>query len=123
MKILPRDFTADDGGRPPMIDDTGSDRWVESYLTNKLYASIPIPAGYKATECIIYGSGTSAVTVYEADINSKVVTSKATGNIGTLITGGDFTDVGSDTTNYLLIELAQTSGEEVYGGYITIANI
>ena len=123
IKILPRDFIADDIGRPAMINDTGSDRWLESYSTGKLYASIPIPAGYKATECIIYGSGTSAITVYEADINSKVITSKATGNIGTLITGGSFTHVDSDTTNYLLIELVQASSEEVYGGYITIVNI
>jgi len=32
----------------------------------------------------------------------------------------DITDVTSSTTNYLLLELAQASGEEVYGGYITI---
>ena len=121
IKILPSDFIADDGGRPVMIDDTGSDRWLESHSTLKMYASIAIPTGYTATECAIYGSATSAITVYEADINSKTVTSKGTGNIGTAIDGSDFTNVASDTTNYLLIELAQASGEEVYGGYITIA--
>jgi hypothetical protein len=121
IKILPSDFIADDGGRPVMIDDTGSDRWLESHGTLKMYASIEIPTGYTATECAIYGSDTSAITVYEADINSKTVTSKGTGNIGTAIDGGDFTNVASDTTNYLLIELAQASGEEVYGGYVTIA--
>jgi hypothetical protein len=103
-----------------MIDDTGSDRWVESHGTAKLFVSIAIPTGFTATECVIYGSATSAITVYEADINSKTVTSRATGNIGTPITGGSFTNVASDTTNYLLIELAQASGEEVYGGYVTI---
>ena len=100
-----------------MIDDTGSDRWLESHGTGKLFASIPIPTGYKATHVHIYGSATSAITVYEADINSKTVTSKGTGNIGTEI---DITDVTSDTTNYLFLELAQASGEEVYGGYVTI---
>ena len=117
VKILPRDFIPDDGGRPAMIDDTGSDRWVESNGTDKLFASVPIPTDTQATAVIIYGSATSAITVYEADINSKTVTSLGTGNIGTSI---DITDVISDDTNYLLIEMAQASGEEVYGGFVTI---
>ena len=121
IKLLPSDFTADDGGRPLMIDDTGSDRFLESFGSGyKMYASVLIPTGYKATHVNIYGSGTSALTVYEADINSKTVTSKGTGNIGTEI---DITDVNSDDTNYILIEAAQGAGEEVYGGYVTIATI
>ena len=118
VKILHSDFIPDDGGRPIMIDDTGSDRWIESDRTSSMYASVPIPTGYTATHVNIYGSATSAITVYEADINSKTVTSKGTGNIGTEI---DITDVASDTTNYILVELAQANGEEVYGGYMTIA--
>jgi len=118
IKILPSDFVPDDVGRPAMIDDTTSDRWLESHSTAKLYAYVEIPIGFKATHVDLYGSGTSAVTVYEADINVKTVTSKGTGNIGTQI---NITDVTADTTNYLLIELAQTSGEEVYGGRVTIA--
>jgi len=120
VKILPSDFVPDDAGRPAMIDDTGSDRWLESHGTAKLFASVDIPPGFKATHVDIYGSGTSAVTVYEADVNSKTVTSKGTGNIGTQI---NITDVNSDATNYILIELAQASGEEVYGGKLTIAKI
>ena len=118
IKILPRDFIADDGGRPVQIDDTGSDRWIESDSTSPLYASVEIPPGFKATHVDIYGSATSAVTVYEADINVRTVTSKGTGNIGTQI---NITDVTSDATNYLLIELAQASGEQVNGGKVTIA--
>ena len=120
VKILPSDFMPDDGGRPAMIDDTGSDRWLESHGTSKLYAFVDIPVGFKATHVDVYGSATSAVTVYEADVNSKTVTSKGTGNIGTQI---NITDVNSDATNYILIELAQASGEEVYGGKLTIAKI
>ena len=118
VKILPSDFIADDVGRPLMIDDTSSDRFLESHSTAKMYASINIPVGAKATQVIIYGSGTSAITVYEADVDSKTVTSKGTGNIGTLL---NFTDITGDATNYVLIELAQASGEEVYGGKLTIA--
>ena len=120
IKLLPSDFIADDEGRPAQIDDTGSDRWLESHSTAKLYVSVEIPLGFKATHVDLYGSGTSAVTVYEADIDSKTVTSKGTGNIGTQI---DITDVTADATNYILIELAQASGEEVYGGKVTIAKV
>tara|TARA_R110002020_G_scaffold317444_1_gene533041 strand:+ start:110 stop:1996 length:1887 start_codon:yes stop_codon:yes gene_type:complete len=120
VKILPSDFMPDDVGRPAMIDDTGSDRWLESHGTAKLFAYVDIPVGFKATHVDVYGSATSAVTVYEADVNSKTVTSKGTGNIGTQI---NMTDVNSDATNYILIELAQASGEEVYGGKLTIAKI
>ena len=120
IKILPSDFIPDDVGRPAQIDDTGSDRWLKSHSTAKLYVSVEIPLGFKATHVDVYGSGTSAVTVYEADIDSKTVTSKGTGNIGTQI---DITDVTADATNYLLIELAQTSSEEVYGGKVTIAKV
>jgi hypothetical protein len=118
VKILPSDFTPDDAGRPIMIDDTSSDRWLESHGTARMFASVQIPAGFKATHVDIYGDDTSQVTVYEADIDSKHVTSRGTGNIGTQI---NITDVVADATNYILIQLAQASGEEVYGGKLTIA--
>tara|TARA_R110002012_G_scaffold276218_1_gene463129 strand:- start:2704 stop:4104 length:1401 start_codon:yes stop_codon:yes gene_type:complete len=120
VKILPHNFIADDGGRPAAIDDTGSDRFLESFSTNKLYASVDIPLGFKATHVHIHGSATSAMTVYEADVNSKSVTSKGTGNIGTNL---NITDVTADATNYILIQLAQASGEEVFGGVMTIAKV
>jgi len=117
IKILPSDFIADDVGRPLMIDDSTGDRWLKSHSTAKMYASIQIPEGRTATHLIIYGSGTSAVEVYEATIDSDSVTSKGTGNIGTTV---NFTDVAHSGINYLLIELAQTSTEKVYGGKLTI---
>ena len=120
LKLLPSDFVASDGGRPVMIDDTGSDRWLESYGTLPMFACKEIPRGYKATVVRIEGSGTSSVTVYEATYTSKSVTSKGTGSIGSSI---DITDVNSTDSNYLLIEMAQASGEEVYGGHIDIALI
>ena len=66
------------------------------------------------------GCGYSDDDLFNNDVNSKTVTSKGTGNIGTQI---NITDVNSDATNYILIELAQTSSEEVYGGKLTIAKI
>tara|TARA_R110002096_G_scaffold127516_1_gene275384 strand:+ start:353 stop:1969 length:1617 start_codon:yes stop_codon:yes gene_type:complete len=121
IKILPSDFIADDGGTTVQIDDSRSgERFLKSGSVNPLFASIEIPKGYKATDIIIYGNGTSAVTVYEASINDKAVTSKGTGNIGTPI---NITDVTNSSTNYLLIELAQASGEQVNGGLVTIEKV
>jgi len=121
IKILPRDFIADDGGRPIAIDDgTTGNRHIESFSSYPMFASVEIPPGFKATLVDIYGTLTSAVTVYEANITTRAVTSRGTGNIGTQI---NITDVTSDATNYLLIELAQTSVEQVFGGKVTIAKV
>ena len=67
---------------------------------------------------MIYGSATDAIEVWEMQINSKTGVSKGTGNVDTEI---DITDVASSTTNYLLIQVANASGNEVHGGYVTIA--
>ena len=121
IKILHSDFIPDDGGRPAMIDDTGAgseEFFLESYSSNKLYATVAIPTGYTATHVMIYGSAADAVEVWEHQINSKTGVSKGTGNVDTEI---NITDVASSTTNYLFIQVANASGNEVHGGYITIA--
>ena len=121
IKILHSDFIPDDGGRPAMIDDTGvgsEELFLESYSSNTLYATVAIPTGYTATHVMIYGSAADAVEVWEHQINSKTGVSKGTGNVDTEI---NITDVASSTTNYLFIQVANASGNEVHGGYITIA--
>ena len=73
---------------------------------------------------MIYGSATDAVEVWEHQIDSKTGVSKGTGNVDTPITAASspaFTPVASSTTNYLLIQVANASGNEIHGGYITIA--
>ena len=86
-----------------------------------MYASVEIPQGFKATTVDVYGSGTSNMTVYVANINSGSPTSLGNGSIGTTFTMSSA--VNADATNYLLIELSQTSLEKVYGGKVTIAKI
>ena len=123
IKILPRDFVADDTGRPLMIDDTdasSSEFFLETFSTTPAYATVVIPTGYKATHVRIYGDGTPAITVLEGVINDKTFTSKGTGNVGTEI---NITDVTSSTTNYLFITVAQGASDEIYGGYVTIAAV
>jgi len=121
IKILPRDFIPDDVGRPVQINDSSSSRFLVSHSTAKMYASVDIPQGFKATAVDVYGSGTSNMTVYVANINSGSPTSLGNGSIGTTFTISS--GLQSNDTNYLLIELSQTSLEKVYGGKVTISKI
>jgi len=121
IKILAADFIGDDGGRPQQIDDSdeaNENFFIKSYSSNPLYVTMPIPTGYTATHVMIYGSATDAIEVWEHQIDSKTGVSKGTGNVDTEI---DIDDVASSTTNYLLIQVANASGNEIHGGYITIA--
>lgn len=128
IKILPRDFVANDGGRPPMIEDDNvgsNDLFLFSHGTFDMFAYIPIPTGYKATHVRIYGSDTGQdFYVYVGRIISKTIVDVATGatSIGTEKTLG--TEVTSDTSNYLIIRVTSDgSTDEIYGGYVTIAAV
>lgn len=121
IKILPRDFQPDDGGRPAMIeDDTSDERFLHSHGSGKLYASIAIPTGFKATHVMIYGSDTGQThTTYEANIANKDVVEK--GAATAIETEKAITNVTSSTTNYLLIEVTSDGAtDEIHGGYVTI---
>ena len=123
IKLLHRDFIADDSGRPLLMDDTGAaseNFFLESNASAPMYATVAIPTGFKATHVMVYGSATDAVEVWEHQINSKTGVSKGTGNVDTEI---NITDVTSSTTNYLFIQVANASGNEVHGGYVTIAAV
>ena len=85
-----------------------------------MYVTKEIPFGQKATDVIIYGNDTPAVTVYELQIDDSGVVSKGTGVVKTSI---NITDVPATSTNYLMIEVAQTSSSQIFGGKITLANI
>jgi len=128
IKILPRDFTANDIGRPIMIEDdsvASNELFLFSYSSGDMFAYVPIPTGYKATHVRIYGSDTGQnFYVYEGDINTKTIADVATGStsIGTEKTLG--TEVTSDTTNYLIVRVTSDGAtDEVHGGYVTIAAV
>ncbi len=125
IKLLPRDFVPSDGGRPAMIDDTniGIDKlFLESFHDLPLYATVAIPTGYKATHVMVHGdtNNLDAVEVWEFQINSATGVSKGTGNVQTEI---NITDVTSSATNYLLLQVANGVGNEIHGGYVTIAAV
>ena len=128
IKILPRDFVANDVGRPLMIEDdnVGSNAlFLHSFSTSDAFAYVPIPSGYKATHVKINGSDTSQnFYVYKGVIDDKLIVDVATGTtaIGTEKALG--TQVTSDLTNYLIIRVTSDgSTDEIYGGYVTIAAV
>ena len=121
IKILPRDFQADDVGRPVMFEDgTSNERHLISHGSAKAYASVEIPSGFTATHVMVYGSDTGQThTTYLADVTSKAVTEK--GSATALGTEKAITNVTSSTLNYLLIEVSSDgSDDELTGGYVTI---
>ena len=124
IKILPSDFIPDDVGRPAQIDDVASNkRFLKSHSTAKLYASIDIPLGFKATAVDVFGNGTSVMSVHVMSITSgSIAATIGNGNIGTTFNFSG-TPVNGSSTDYLLIELAQASTEQVFGGAVTIAKI
>jgi hypothetical protein len=97
-------------------------------------AFFDIPHGYKATEINIYAlnniTGRYSITVYEGNVQSNTVTEIGkTGSAGNnyRVTGNatiDITDVVSSTTNYIaLVSTEQQSGQELYGGIITLVKV
>ena len=124
IKILPRDFVADDVGRPLMIEDDslGSNTaYLHSLGSANAFAYIDIPFGYTATHTKISGSNTSNnFTTYEGNIGSNAIVTK--GSSTAVNTEKDITDVAYSATNYLLIAVTDSGGstDEIFGGYVTI---
>ena len=132
IKILPRDFVADDVGRPLMIEDDNigsNELFMFSFSSKDMFAYVPIPTGYKATHVRIYGSDSGQnFYVYEGDINSKTITDVGTGthaiDSGSGSENSLDTEVTSDATNYLIIRVTSDGADdEVHGGYVTIAAV
>ena len=123
VKILPRDFQPDSGGRPAMTFSATNEAHLASNGSGKMFASIPIPTGFKATHVKIHGSDTGQTfTVYEANIANKTTSTKGTATA--IETEKAITNVSSTTTNYILIEVSSDgTADEVHGGYMTIAKI
>ena len=80
-----------------------------------------IPIGFKATHVDVFGSGTSSMSVHLMDVTSgSIIATIGNGSIGTTFNFSN-APVNGSSTAYLLIELAQTSTEQVFGGVVTIA--
>ena len=121
IKILPRDFHADDDtGRSPFIEeDTGGNISLRGHGASGLYASIPIPQQYTASSVMVYGSDTSnVVSCSEGFINTPTYASGGAGVIGTEFS---FAPISSSNTNFLWITVEVAANDDlIYGGYVTI---
>jgi len=123
VKILPRDFQPDNSGRPALTVLDTNVAHLASNASSNLFASIPIPTGFKATHVKIHGSDTGQTfTVKEANIANKTTATKGTATA--IETEKAITNVNSTTTNYILIEVTSDgTTDEIHGGYMTIAVI
>ena len=123
VKILPRDFQADTGGRPLLTVLGTNTIHLASNASSKMFAFVPIPTGFKATHVKIHGSDTGQnFSVHEANIASKTTVEK--GSSTSIEDEVGITEVESTTTNYILI-IVESDGtlDEIHGGYMTIALI
>ena len=126
IKILPSDFMSnDDGGSTKFgigfVEVDGTSFGMKKPNANtELIAFVSIPEGMKATHVDIYDdSDNRAIEVFEANVNSRTITSKGSGNCNTTL---DITDVNATATNYLLILITTTAtSDRTYGGTVTIA--
>ena len=123
MKILPADFTQNDDNTTynvAMMDNGGKIKVTHSSL--EAYAQYSIPMGFAAVTCICYGNdGNNNINVYEGNIANDSATSKGSARVNQTV---NFTDVTASTTNYLIIKWSPTStGDYLYGGYITITRL
>ena len=95
------------------------------YVSCKTYnaiAFVPIPIGYRATHVMVYCDLVTTVNVYECDIHNTAAASRGSGNTNTEI---NITDVNSNSTNYLSIDVDDlgSTSYAIAGGYITIEPI
>ena len=126
IKILPSDFMSnDDGGSTKFgigfIEADGTSFGMKIPNSNtELIAFVSIPEGMKATHVDIFDdSDNRAIEVFEANVNSRTITSKGSGNCNTTL---DITDVNATATNYLMVVVTTTAtSDRTYGGTITIA--
>jgi len=124
VKILLRDFQADTSGRPVMTNvATNGDLFLQSNGGATMFASIPIPTGFKATHVKIHGSDTGQTfTVFESNIANNEITT--VGSATAIETEKAITNVDSTTTNYISIAVTSDgTADEIHGGYMTIAKI
>jgi hypothetical protein len=123
IKILPRDFVANDVGRPLMIEDddiASNELYLHSFSSSDCFAFVSIPKFFTATAVRIYGTNTSKdYYVYEANINTNTITLK--GSATAIGSENNITDVTSTSTNYLVIRVTSAgSTDEIHGGFVEI---
>ena len=129
IKILARDFLTDDdatGSGGPCTEELNSTGGIQVGSTSQeLYAYVPIPTGYKVTECRINCVNDIQVRVWLCDINGSSGTEiSSTGSTQSTNAVLSLTNTASTDTNYIMVFVyTALTSQLIYGGYLTIAKI
>ena len=108
-----------------VVDNGGQIAIKSSSL--ELYCHFRVPYGYKMTKFKIYGSPSRTINLYTYDIDSNsasgvVITNATLGNASEGVIGS--TGVSASDTNYHAFKISTAStGDRIWGGYVTIEPI
>ncbi len=128
LKVLPTDFIGDETDLNISADGNLSGVSQGKYG----YASIDIPAGYKATNFTVQTSGGVALVIYEGNIFNYSSTNPygAATQIGTSSMSSstsvrdiDIDDVTATDTNFLIVRMQAGQNGGFWGGYFTIVAV
>jgi hypothetical protein len=128
--ITPYMFMPDDDGTDDGIIFKDTSPHGVGIVDNsaEIYATVPIPKGYKVTHYRIYGNASaqnSALTLYQYSCFTGLVTSKASGDTVSddEINCTDFTGNTTDGTMALVYVLVTDTADTIFGGYLKIAKV
>ena len=119
IKIAPWDIVSYNDKDGVSIQNNGGVVNDAAAKITTMVTGVFIPTGYRATAFMINASANIAVELFESQIDDDTQVSKNSGNANTEV---NITNVDSTTTNYLSIIIVET-GNDIYGGYITIEKI
>jgi len=119
IKIAPWDVVSYNDKDGVSIQNNGGVVNDAAAKITTMVTGVFIPTGYRATAFMINASANIAVELFESQIDDDTQVSKGSGNANTEV---NITNVDSTTTNYLTIIIVET-GNDIYGGYITIQKI
>ena len=125
IKILPADFVKAVSGTTYNTHVAENGSYVQ--VLSDVVASYDLPAGYKATEVVVYGKQFQ-FTVRSNDITDGTTGSSAIGTgsnstASVIAVTSDITDVTASDTNYLSIYIPGSTNSLVGGGYITLVAV
>ena len=135
VKILPRDFFQNDdydrGAIEALDVIVGYPFGINvSNSALEMYASVPIPQGYKATGIKIAGTDTgNRIMAFEACVVGCVIISLINTGFGdpARYVGTEYnfdTEMTSGVTNYILVKVMTAAADDyIYGGYVNIEKV
>ncbi len=121
LNILPSDFVSGDPANPEYMGGGGG--FVTCAGAADLFASVPIPRGFKATDIIVNASGTGNFNANRCSVSTGgvITTLRAGGSLNTPYTLSP--ELSSSEDDYLGVRIYGASKGNIYGVEITLAPI